>query len=160
MQGQPAVSKERKYGNMALEEKSRAVQNSFLRGRLKETELKAEFQVLKRLRNDQQIQTHLITNDLREEQSWRDEVLDVQVARQEMQNKLAHLQKQTRELDGDKSYNVIDRTDKQAYNSKVKADMQRKRDAEQRLARAEFGPPLNIEPTNTPAAEYEEIEEF
>lgn len=86
--------------------------------------------MLKRLKNDQQIQTHLVTNDLREEQSWRDEVLDVQVARQEMQNKLAHLQKQTRELDGDKSYNMIDRTDKQAYNSKVKADMQRKRDAE------------------------------
>ena len=77
-----------------------------------------------------------------------------------MQNKLAHLQKQTRELDGDKSYNVIDRTDKQAYNSKVKADMQRKRDVEERKARVAFGPPLNIEPTNTPAAEYEEIEEF
>lgn len=73
-EGQPAASK---YGNMSLEEKSRAVQNSFLRGRLKETELQAEFKVLKRLKNDQQIQTHLIMTDLREEQSWRDEVLDV-----------------------------------------------------------------------------------
>ena len=43
--------------------------------------------------NDQQLHTYLVTNDLRNESSWRDEVLDLQVLKQEMQNKLVHMQK-------------------------------------------------------------------
>lgn len=44
--------KSNKYANMTLEQKSQAVQNSFVRSRLKETEKKAELQILRSQMNN------------------------------------------------------------------------------------------------------------
>ena len=80
--------------------------------------------------NDQQLATYLIFNNLRDEQNWREKALDLQVTKFEMQNSLTHMGKQCSELDGDKSYNYIDRSNKHVYNTKIKAELNRKKELE------------------------------
>ena len=68
--------------------------------------------------------------------------------------------KQCKEMMNEGAYNIIDRSDKQVYNTKMKADQNRKKDAEKRKDRAKDGPPITIEPTPTPDPEYEELDGF
>ena len=80
--------------------------------------------MLRRIMNEQQLRTYLVTKDLRTEERYRELAVAIEVNSTNIQATFAHMTQQMIELDDDQNYNIKNRMDKQAYNNKVKADLE------------------------------------